>query len=417
MIISFTKKIFSKIKYYGFKDFNNAVISIILKRVFKLKFHNIETISKLKKLSKLFPINLYNETKYNPLNKNVLIVSHELSLTGAPITLVQLATTLEQLGYTPIITCPHDGPLLETFIQKNYFIITSYLILETNLLLSLSSFYRILFINTAVCGPVIKYFINKNQKLIWWIHESELSYNKKTINNLPMELSTNIKVFSVGDLAKRTLLKYRNNYQIENLLYSSPDFYNVNLIQSNQLNSKITFAIIGAICETKAQNILCDAIKLLPQNIIENSNFLFVGKNIETDNNIMNQILELQNNYPENIKYLGVMSRPEIEKFYYKIDCLISSSIYDSMPIVVTEALLMSKLVVCSENIGSASILEKEKSGFIYKNNNPEKLAEKIKFVYENKDHLENIKNNARKTYEKYFSEEAFKNNILSILK
>jgi glycosyltransferase involved in cell wall biosynthesis len=48
---------------------------------------------------------------------------------------------------------------------------------------------------------------------------------------------------------------------------------------------------------------------------------------------------------------------------------LICASRDDPMPVVVTEAMMFSKVCICSENTGSANIIQDGNSGFVYKDN------------------------------------------------
>ena len=86
------------------------------------------------------------------------------------------------------------------------------------------------------------------------------------------------------------------------------------------------------------------------------------------------------------------------------------------MPIVVTEALSLSKLVICSENTGSAELLKRNNSGLVYPDNDPEQLAHCILQVLEHSNQMESFKTAARQTYEEFFSKEAFDSAVFEVL-
>lgn len=47
-------------------------------------------------------------------------------------------------------------------------------------------------------------------------------------------------------------------------------------------------------------------------------------------------------------------------------------------------------------------------NGFIFSSNDASELAEKMSYIIDNNEYLDNIRNESRKTYERYFSMEAF---------
>lgn len=54
------------------------------------------------------------------------------------------------------------------------------------------------------------------------------------------------------------------------------------------------------------------------------------------------------------------------------------------MPIVVAEAMMYSKIIICSENAGSAEYIKKYNSELLYQNNDSSELCEKITYVVNN---------------------------------
>ena len=82
------------------------------------------------------------------------------------------------------------------------------------------------------------------------------------------------------------------------------------------------------------------------------------------------------------------------------------------MPVFMTECMMQSRIAICSENTGTAGVLRDGYDGLIYQNNDPVLLAEKIRYVIHHEDELEQMKRNARDTYEKVFAMEAFEKKI-----
>jgi glycosyltransferase involved in cell wall biosynthesis len=86
------------------------------------------------------------------------------------------------------------------------------------------------------------------------------------------------------------------------------------------------------------------------------------------------------------------------------------------MPTFVAEGMMFSKICVCSEFTGTASLIENNKNGFVYDNNSPEELAGCIEKIVSNFEKLCFIGQEARRTYEKNLSIESFKENLKSVV-
>ena len=98
-----------------------------------------------------------------------------------------------------------------------------------------------------------------------------------------------------------------------------------------------------------------------------------------------------------------------------KTDVLLCPSLDDPMPIVCTEAFMLSKPVIAGTNTGTASLIKNEKNGFVTVSGNAKSLADNILKVFKMKDELEEIGRNGRKIYDEWFTMEVFSKNVRSI--
>lgn len=351
--------------------------------------------------------------------RRVLLVSHELSLTGAPIALFYFAQNLKQKGLAPLIMSPKDGSLSKSSWEAGIPVIIYEDVNIQRLVECCVHMFSFIIVNTAIGGPFIKRLNGLSAPVLWWIHESEALYQQSMLNAMPDTIQGNIHVYCVGTYAEKMLLNNRPSYRTDQLLYYLPDYmgyaYSNISIMPEQAQRKTVFMIVGTIEPRKGHDILVQAIQNLPSDKLQDCFFLFVGRAIYKP--YLEDILKLQNEHPENICYLGEVELKQMPELYKQTDCLICPSRDDPMPIVVTEALSLSKLVICSENTGSAALLEENGSGLVYCNNDVEELVQCILRVLEHGEELGEIRKAARKTYESYFSKEAFNNSVRRVLK
>lgn len=347
----------------------------------------------------------------------VLLISHELDLTGAPIALQYFAETLITQNKCPLIVSPHDGALRDVLKDKKIPVVVIPEIYSSNLILKMKPFFSSVIVNTTVGAPIVSKLNGLNIPVLWWIHEAKCSYHEYQISILPEEIKENIFVYCVGNYAVSVLKQYRPSYNVNELLYFIPDFANNEKsnesfdIQNHE--SKMIFACVGSVMNRKGQDILCKAIEKLTTEDFEKCIFYFIG--LKQDLDVYSKIEKLLKKYPNNVKYIESLLPEQIQSFYKKMDCLICSSRDDPMPIVITESFVLSKPVICSENTGSASLIKIMNSGYVYTKDSYSVLADNIHNVICNKDKFNLLSLNARKTYETYFSKEVFSKNVEKI--
>lgn len=353
----------------------------------------------------------------NCKGKKILLVSHELNLTGAPVAVYYFAKVLKENGYYPVMLSPNDGKLVNTVTDAGIPAIVVPGLWNSNLVSCTAQLFQMIVLNTIVTAPVLQQLNGLGVPVFWWIHEAQVSYTQTCLNNMPPILPEGISVYTVGAHAKRVLEQHRPEYRINHLLYYIPD----RVKEDSRIyplpkyaEGKLVFCHIGMLEKRKGQNILADAVLRLPEEIRKQCYFVFVGKQCYPP--CYESIQHLQHKFPENVVYIEEVSVQDMPSLYRRIDCFVCSSLDDPMPIVVTEALQFGKPVICSENTGSAELLRKENCGYVYEDNDPNKLAQSIIKVVHSIHDMDELRKAARATYEKYFSQEVFEKNVLSII-
>ena len=353
------------------------------------------------------------------VQNRVLLISHELSLTGAPVALFRLARYLKQNGMSPLVMAPKDGSFCKEIWQAGIPVI----IYEYNNLQGLvkcsAHLFSMVIVNTANRGPFIRKLSGLSVPVLWWIHEAEALYVQSKLDEMPDTVQGNIHVYCAGSYAEKMLLKYRPAYHTEELLYYQPDYVKYDCVGENiippQAIGKTVFMAVGTIEPRKGQDILIQAVQRLPYDKLQKCFFLFVGHVLNQP--ILTAIQQLQKEYPQHVCYLGEVEMKQMPALYRQMNCLICASRDDPMPIVVAEALSLSKLVICSANTGSAALLEENRAGLVYRNNDVDELVQSILKVLDQGEELDIMKKAARETYEKYFSQATFDRAVTRVLK
>ncbi len=373
----------------------------------------------------------YPKNNITDNKKSILLVTHELSRTGAPVVVLDMAKVLVNNGYFVTVISLIEGPLLEEFSSIGVPVIvmpdmkkvqysdvaSSLLFPKMDLDVFVNGFDLTIMVTATLFNFVRRYF-NTDKKIIWWIHEGSASYNFLD-RYMPKFVTPNIKVFCGGEYAVNQLFIHKYHYYPRILNYGVYDeVKGKNNKKKDSSSEVVKFLLAGSVGERKGQLILLEAIKRLPLEYKNKTEFILVGEPCDGDilgEDIMNNIVEYASSN-DNVKVIRSVPREELYEMYKKIDVLVLTSIDDPMPVVATENFMLSNICLCSSMTGTSYYIEDGLSGFVFESGNISDLLKKIIYIVDNRDKLSYIKNQGRKIYEKYFEISIFEKNILKLV-
>ena len=351
--------------------------------------------------------------------RKCLLISHEATLSGAPVVLYNVAKILKNNGWVPVILSPYDGPLFREARRSN---IIMYRCHWKNIACCAqygAKHYDLIVINTAVNGYIVDRIQNCAKcPVLWWIHESAAVYSDACIRQLPVAVTSSIRILAGGAYAKRQIEHYRPNYEIQTLLYPSLDLKGIITERNDEKSRKINFYCIGTFEKRKAQDLLVMAIKRLPINILKDCIFSFIGRIGSKE--IYNSAQSLVDLPHTQCVVLDSMPLDQLYQEYQKMDILVCPSRDDPMPVVIADALSLGKIVICSSNTGSAELLRINNAGFVFESDSVSDLVKAIDkaiTLVQQKNKRLYYSARARHTYDNYFSEKAFLRNFYNIVK
>ena len=167
---------------------------------------------------------------------------------------------------------------------------------------------------------------------------------------------------------------------------------------------------MGSFENRKGQDIFCKAIRLLPPETMKKASFLFVGKAAEAE--MMDAVRSLTADCPDNVFYVKRLTRDEIKSLMAQCTCLVCASRDDPMPTFVTEGLIFGKPAIVSEHTGTAGLITEGVDGFVYEDDDPEKLAERLAWAIEHPEKLAAMRPACRELYESHYSKQAFSDSL-----
>ena len=389
-----------------------------------------------RKIKRIDPkkINLLSDNKYaerllaiSAKNNEVLLVSHEMTLTGAPRALLTLGHTLKMLGYKPTILALQDGPL--TIEAENTGIpvcITNSDILyplisnihtekEKNIIQRVIDHFPCIIYNTIISVDILHNFINNNKSYIW-IHEAALCYKYLRISHdeIVKALKKITNIWIVGELARKTFNTFTSNaFHTDNLLYGIPSLSPDSNSKKNDTTptlsqNKINILFSGMMGQRKGTYLLLDAVKQLSEDEKSNIQIHIIGGSLE------HKITRLLNAADSNvIKWWGMQSHDFVIAMMEKMQALICPSLDDPMPIVCTEAFQLGIPVATSDATGTAALITQDVDGMVFKADDVNALAETLrKLINLSPEKLKAIGHAGMNIYKENFTMEIFSRNL-----
>mgnify|MGYP002510756535 CR=1 FL=1 len=344
----------------------------------------------------------------------VLILSNDFGYHGGPIACMKLAHILKQKGYRVTIAVPRAEQefLDETYSKEG---IEVAVIKDLDFLsrenLEWTDEYAFVFANTFVMTRcAIK--LAQKRRVYLWLHESVDSYAgyeywyEEIVNGLA---NNQLIIGAVSDVARKNFLSiYHVEKNIGLFPYGIEDRFKEN--DSRAENGTTTFTVVANHVSLKGLDVLLDALQFVSAETGNQCRYLFVGKTYDSEYGRM-----VRNRIDKNAgcEYLGELSREKLFKVYSETDIVIIPSRRDSLPLVATEAMMLKKPCIISDSIGTARYIRHRYNGLVFRNEDRKELAELICWCLMNRDALKIIAENARRTYERWFTMEKFGDRVM----
>lgn len=396
---------------YGLRVGKAGYVNVLCQNSFILHWGGQNFTRDIEKLKQTISINRHKlAEKWGRKTKQILLITHQLSYTGAPIAMMQLAHFFLKKGYTIDVISLKDGPQKYDYDKMGISVwIIKDLDQNEKELENVIGDYDKIVVNTLACAPVCEFLSGKDEQVYWWIHENELLFKQIKGYLEQLRLKENIHILAAGYYVQTLAEKYiKCTAQIMNICIPDKKSIVIN-------HEKIRFAQIGLIDGMKGQEVFLRAIMLLPDKIRNLCEFYIVGSLKNANKDIVNAIRLAQKIYPC-IYLLDEMEQEQLYEFYDEIDCVVVPSRLESMSAVMIEGFMKEKVCICTTTTGIAKYIKDGENGFIFPEGDSETLRDIIKYIVKKYNNMMEVKNRGRKIYEKYFSTECFEQTVTKLI-
>lgn len=348
---------------------------------------------------------------------DMLILSNDFGYHGGAIACMNLARVLRQGGYRVTIAVPTaERELLEETLWEEgiQVIVVDNLTYMGGGNLKWMSEYACVFANTFVMAACAVKLARK-KKVYLWLHESIDTYmsyeywHDEIADGLE---SDRLVIGAVSEVARENFQSiFGKKKEIGLLPYGIADEYEGNHFCAE--NARITFTVVANHGELKGVDVLLDAFSYIPEALRKQCRFLFAGK---TYDDAYGRLIRERIGKNAACSYLGELSRKKLYALYAETDVVIVPSRRDSLPLVATEAMMLKIPCIISDATGTAAFIRHQYNGLIFKSEDRRELAGAVCWCLENRERLRLLAENARKTYEEWFSMEKFCGRVMKAL-
>lgn len=351
--------------------------------------------------------------------KRVLFVLHELSLTGAPIVTLDAMRVLRKNGYAPAVVAFRGGGLVAVLQSEGIpYIIEPNLEWETNIPLKALDFFNAfdaIILSSLACAPELRILRYAKPAKFWWIHETQVGFfHVGHIPNLRLpECFEAVNAVWLGSPLSRPYVSENCPEEKSLLLTYGVPAKSVCVKDTQPARQRISFLLVGSIIPRKRPDLFVEAIELLDDK--DKATFKIIGAPYSPDTSAdFTQSFRARAAKTPSIAICSGMTHEGYLNELNKVDVLVCPSSDDPMPVVVTEALMLGKLCICSNAIGQAAILENGRDIMTFPSGSAEALAKAMAQVISQPELLQRFAVAAKQAYQAHFSMEEFEERLMS---
>ena len=361
------------------------------------------------------PILMWGQNRLDFLKNHtdILIVSHDMSASGAPMVAYHAAKQLLASGVFPVVASPKDGPMRSLFIALGIPVIIDPMLLKQHeSVKKLARNFDCVLANTVASWPIVYQLLEEQVHVMWYLHESNLIPHLAEIN--PLVAATLRKaqhVYAGSERAASFCQPFNQNVKI--LTYGVPDIY-CDENKPVDLKAPLVFSVFGTIELRKGQDIFLEAIRLVGNRADGKALFNLIGRTL--DESWRTELRKMAEDL-ENVFFKGEVDHHQYLNLMGESHVIVCPSRDDTLPLVTLDALCLGKMLICTNTTGTSNFMTNGKDGLVVPSADPEALAEAIVSLIENTTRLASMGAEGRQTFLRHFGEDKFAERLVDVVR
>jgi len=361
--------------------------------------------------------------------RNLLLISQDLSLSGAPIMVSHLAKWCKAHSIFVVVMSPVDGPLRETLAEADIPLIIDPLLatgyeaftkfgchLPVRSHRSFTRFARdfdCVVASTIFAAPLIRDASKEAIPHIWWIQEGLVGnhyLNKYSV--LPAVLGL-AEVIITPDKCSRRIYQAFARRPIRVLPYGIPDVAQGRSSRQERPVGPLRFLLLGTIEHRKGQQTLLEAVRRLQPEVLDRSEFLIVGRPHDAK---LAAVVRTAAEASPHIHFRETVGHNDALALIQETDVMLCASSDETGPLILIEAMALGKAILSTKvGVVGENLIGEEEALFV-KPGDAIGLAATIERLVRDPKLLRKLATNARNAYDQYFGLERFGKGFLAVL-
>ncbi|HYJ07068.1 MAG TPA: glycosyltransferase [Chthoniobacterales bacterium] len=338
---------------------------------------------------------------------DLLFISHDLSLSGAPMMLFHAAAWCKRHGMFIVVMAPKDGPLREKFEAEGIPLIIDPLVeMEHESFAAFARHFDCVLANTIRSGAVVRALKKEDVPVVWWLHEpgsvGEHYLREESKLRAAMPLADLLLAPS-----EQTAGVYRTHTDspVKCLRNAIPDV-RVEGAPAKTGSRPLRFLLLASVEPRKGQDIFVKALAQLPQEFQDAAQFEIAGRILDPD--FWPTVGPVADGI-KNLSVTGALSHAEAIAKLSAADVVVSPSRDEAMPTVtILEAMSLGKAIIATTVGGALEAFTEGRNALLVRPEAPEALATAIRRCIEDPALVRELGDNARRTYQENFTIERF---------
>lgn len=386
-----------------------------LMELHQIEENKIVTYEELCEQNDIYAIKTYVRKRDLAIKPKVLIAIGGMIYCGGSVVAYNTAKSFYQKGYEVVIyTQVNDDIFINELIAEGFTVVIDTLYWNKKTELNQEQInwlmqFEYVIVQCLQAVSLVEIF-QRYTKVYWWIHEPQYAYNKY-LDALELVKKWNrVQIMFVSTVAQKAFFTEKFEINSRIIPFGIPDTWNTGGVITRR--KKIVMAMIASINENKGQLVFLQALMKLRRSHIERCEVLLIGA--QGKNEYCRQVKALAASIQQ-VRLLGVLSKREIEKLENSIDVFAILSLQETMSVVAVEGMMNHGICIVSNSAGIAEYVQDGVNGFRCNPTDVNGISTRLDDIISKYDNYHVIRDNARKTYEKYFALENISKEIMDM--
>lgn len=363
------------------------------------------------------PIRMVGRNKSTAVESSpdLLLVSHDLSLSGAPMMLFHAATWCKRQGIFVVVMAPEAGPLRDQYEAEGIPLIVDPLVeTEHESFAAFACQFDCVVANTIRGGAVVRAMKGEGVPVVWWLHEPGsvgehyLGEDARLRAAMPM---ADI-LFAPSERTAATYQPFTES-PVKCLRNAIPDL-RTQTNQASDVSRPLRFLLLASVEPRKGQDTFVKALAQLPDALQRAAHFEVAGRILDPD---FWPTVEPIAAGIRNFSRTGALSHADALARLSAADVIVCASRDEAMPTVtILESMSLGKAIITTTVGGALEVFSDGDNALLVRPEAPDALAAAIRRLIEDPVLVRKLGDKARQSYEENFTIERFGNEFRSLI-